>query len=136
MLRTNQLNFTKRRPDRDAFQSQLEDPAFRSGYVSVTDRYGDYGICGFYSISRADNRLQDFCFSCRTMGMGIEQWLYAYLGRPDLETIGEVASSLDGDVDWITHEVGATPSQHFPSDRGYRLCLTCSHAAFLDDGWL
>ncbi len=117
VLRTNQLNFTKRRPDRDAFQSQLEDPAFRSGYVSVTDRYGDYGICGFYSISRADNRLQDFCFSCRTMGMGIEQWLYAYLGRPDLEIIGEVASSLDGDVDWITHEVGATPSQHFPSDR-------------------
>jgi FkbH-like protein len=100
--RTNQLNFTKRRPDREEFASMLADPRVESGYLRVRDRYGDYGICGFYSLSPDDNSLTDFLFSCRILNMGVEQWLYDHLGRPSVPVVGEVASSLEGSVDWIT----------------------------------
>ena len=57
-------------------------PATTSGYVRVRDRYGDYGICGFYSVARHEGALVDFLFSCRVLNMGVEQWLYEKLGRP------------------------------------------------------
>ena len=100
--RTHQLNFTKRRLDRDQFRSLLADPQVETGYVQVRDRYGEYGICGFYARSSDDAGLLDLLFSCRVLHMGVEQWLYAQLGRPPVSPVGEVASSLEGDVDWIT----------------------------------
>ena len=99
--RTNQLNFTKRRLDWEEFSSQLAEAGRTSGYVRVRDRYGDYGICGFYSLS-PDGILTDFLFSCRILHMGVEQWVYDHLGRPPVEVVGEVASVLEGRVDWIT----------------------------------
>lgn len=33
--------------------------------------------------------------------MGIEQFVYSYLGKPDIDIQGEVASNLEGNVDWI-----------------------------------
>jgi FkbH-like protein len=112
--RTNQLNFTKRRPDRDEFDSMLADTRRSSGYVRVRDRYGDYGICGFFSLapdtlapdSLTPNtgELTDFLFSCRILGMGVEHWVYDLLGRPPVTQVGDVASPLDGSVDWITRD--------------------------------
>jgi FkbH-like protein len=116
--RTNQLNFTKRRPAREEFDALLADTRRSSGYVRVRDRYGDYGICGFFSLSpegRPDDRplpdgasgdgvLTDFLFSCRILNMGVEQWLYDFLGRPPVTQVGEVASALEGSVDWITRD--------------------------------
>lgn len=99
--RTHQLNFTKRRPTREQFEAMLADPFHETGYVRVRDRYGTYGVCGFYSRS-PDGALEDFLFSCRVLHMGVEQWLYAHLGRPELSIVGEVAATLDGSVDWVT----------------------------------
>jgi FkbH-like protein len=107
--RTNQLNFTKRRQAREAFDAMIADPGYDTGYVRVTDRYGDYGICGFYSVSRSDGALVDFLFSCRVLNMGVEQWLYRRLGSPPLSVVGEVVSSLDGESGWITED-GSGPS--------------------------
>ena len=108
VLRTNQLNFTKRRPDRDEFDRLLADTRRATGYVRVRDRYGDYGICGFYSLDPAEKSLSDFLFSCRILNMGVEQWLYDHLGRPSVAVVGEVATELDteaqGSVDWITRD--------------------------------
>lgn len=104
--RTNQLNFTKRRPDARSFEAMLADPAYETGYVRVRDRYGDYGIVGFYSVSTNDRSLVDFLFSCRVLNMGVEQWLYERLGRPAITVVGEVASVLEGPADWITEESG------------------------------
>ncbi len=100
--RTHQLNFTKRRPGLDEFTSLLGDPRYETGYVRVRDRYGDYGICGFYSVSLDNGALTDLLFSCRVLHMGVEQWVYDRLGRPKVSVVGEVASSLDGSVEWIT----------------------------------
>lgn len=116
--RTNQLNFTKRRPNRHSFESMLGDPGYETGYVQVSDRYGDYGICGFYSLSRHDGTLSDFLFSCRVLHMGVEQWLYEKLGRPTLTPVGEVVSTLEASVDWITEAGGAEASPARPGDRG------------------
>jgi len=58
----------------------------------VSDRFGDYGIVGFYA--KKDNRLEHFVFSCRTLGMGIEQYVYNILERPELTISGEVISDL------------------------------------------
>ena len=105
--RTHQLNFTKRRPDKDQFKAMLADPRCETGYVRIRDRYGDYGICGFYSVALDDGILEDFLFSCRVLHMGVEQWMYDHLNRPNVSVVGEVASTLDKSVDWITMDTEA-----------------------------
>lgn len=93
LLRSNQLNYTKNRISIEELESILSNPDYECGYVTVKDRYGDYGIVGFYA--KQGNRLEQFFFSCRTMGQKIEQWVYAQLGFPELEVVGEVRTQLN-----------------------------------------
>ncbi len=101
ILRSNQLNFTKKRISIEELSTLLQNPEYKCGYVSVTDNYGDYGIVGFYALT--NNRLEHFVFSCRTMGQMIEQYVYAQLGFPELEVVGEVRTNLNKSVipQWI-----------------------------------
>ena len=92
LLRSNQLNFTKIRSTEAELTSLLSDSETDAGYVSVCDKFGDYGIVGFYAIK--DHTAIHFTFSCRTLGMGIEQYVYNHLGRPGLIPVGEVISDL------------------------------------------
>jgi hypothetical protein len=123
--RTNQLNFTKLRlsEDRGEAHSQLAArlaPGARvdAAYIKVSDKYGDHGIAGFYMTMLAPGNLgralEHFLFSCRTMNMGIEQFVYGKLARPHLEVAGEVAAELHtaAPVDWIT--VVADAAQRLP----------------------
>lgn len=105
ILRSNQLNFTKLRSTKEELAALFADPDVSCGYVSVRDNFGDYGIIGFYAV-KAD-RLLHFVFSCRTLGMGIEQYLYNKLGRPELTIVGEVISDLTSTElpGWINQEV-------------------------------
>jgi len=117
--RTNQLNYTKRRlpEDLEAARSQLaaeiSSRYCQAGLVRVSDRYGDYGFVGFYVVRSVRERqerlvvrqeLRHFCFSCRTLGMYVEQWTYQHLGRPGLKVAGEVLTDLTQErtIDWIT----------------------------------
>ena len=97
ITRTNQLNFTKFRDE------NLEDTIKNNdcAYIIAEDKFGNYGICGFYALNKKENKLVHFLFSCRIMNMGIEQFVYDYLRRPQIEIKGEVASTLDSKVDWI-----------------------------------
>ena len=103
LLRTNQLNYTKNRPDVDTLRSDMENTENKCGYVRVTDDYGDYGIIGFYCMT--PNALKHFAFSCRCLGMGIEQYVYSKLGYPDFEVVGEVSIPLVKGVcpEWINN---------------------------------
>lgn len=114
-LRTNQLNFTKRRLDEDEFTHLLTDPRYRTGYVQVRDRYGEYGICGFYAVDREQHVLVDFLFSCRILHMGVEPYLYNFLGRPELRVVGDVAATVDGEVDWIRRDDKVFTQSDFPT---------------------
>lgn len=93
IMRSNQLNFTKLRSSYDEVCAMLSDTAFNCGTVWVHDRFGDYGMVGFYTVK--DNICVHFLFSCRTIGMGIEQYVYNTLGRPQLKVVGEVIGNLD-----------------------------------------
>ncbi len=103
--RTNQLNFTKKRISPEELESLLDNPGYRCGYISSKDKFGDYGIVGFYALK--DDRLEHFVFSCRTMGQRIEQWVYAQLGFPEITVNGEVATNLNGTdcPGWINRTV-------------------------------
>ena len=90
--RTNQLNFTKLRNNECELREILEDKEILSGYVTVKDRFGDYGVVGFFAVK--NNTCIHFMFSCRTLNMGIEQYVYRQLGCPAIEIVGEVASKL------------------------------------------
>lgn len=91
--RTNQLNYTKKRISREEFDSLLENKEYNTGYVTVKDKFGDYGIVGFFAIK--DNKAEHFLFSCRAIGQGVEQWVYSTLGYPELEVNGEVITKLE-----------------------------------------
>ena len=93
--RSNQLNFTKKRSSMKELKELLLDPDVLSGYVQVEDRFGDYGIVGFFAVKNGE--LIHFCFSCRTLGMGIEQFIYHFLERPRLSIVGQVISDLSQD---------------------------------------
>jgi len=116
--RTNQLNFTKARLPEDpaearaALSAQINERAPQTGLVRVVDKYGDYGYVGFFLMETgrrkhvsgdAPRTLKHFCFSCRTLGMFVEQWLYEYFGRPELRVSGAVLTDLSVPriIDWI-----------------------------------
>lgn len=102
--RTNQLNFTKVRSGREELLRMISDDWMDCGYIRVSDRYGDYGIVGFYCYNRQRNRLEHFLFSCRILGMKVEQYVYEKLGCPKIDIIQPVASLLEQGVSvpWIS----------------------------------
>ena len=91
-MRSNQLNYTKNRSTKQELSELLLSQNVDSAYVSVSDIFGDYGIVGFYAIR--DNHLIHFVFSCRTLGMQIEQYVYEKIGCPELIVMGEVINTL------------------------------------------
>lgn len=107
VMRSNQLNFTKKRDSLEQLTDIFKNPDYNCGYVTVKDDFGGYGIVGFFAIK--NNNCVHFLFSCRTLGMGIEQYTYNYLNRPQLTIIGEVVSDLS-DVNmpfWINQNVAS-----------------------------
>ena len=104
VIRSNQLNYTKLRSSKEELAALFADGSVDSGYVSVRDRFGDYGIVGFYAVK--DGRAQHYVFSCRTLGMQVEQYVYMKLGCPVVEVSGEVVSPLRDSFlpPWINQE--------------------------------
>lgn len=102
--RTNQLNFTKVRLTSIEFENLLKDKVVSCAYIRAADKFGDYGIVGFYAIK--ENKLMHFLFSCRVLGLGIDNYIYNKLGCPELKVVGEVASELNknNSIDWIREE--------------------------------
>lgn len=103
IARSNQLNFTKRRDSKEQLCALFMNDNVDCGYVSAKDNFGDYGIVGFYAIK--EGKAIHFTFSCRILGMGIEQYVYRAIGQPEVEIIGEVVSKLEEpEVTWINVE--------------------------------
>ena len=91
--RTNQLNFTKIRSTREELEKICADTDIDTGYVTVSDRFGEYGVVGFYAVKNGE--CLHFLFSCRTIGQGVEQYVYAELGHPRLTIVGDVVGTLN-----------------------------------------
>ena len=95
--KTNQLNFTKRRLNKIELLNLVEDNTFETAYIIVSDKYGDYGVVGFYSLK--EGVLYDFYFSCRIMGMYVEQYIYAVLKFPEICICSDIRVPLK--ANWI-----------------------------------
>ena len=76
LLRANQLNFTKKRIHKEEISTLIDDENFKSAAIQVSDKYGNYGIVGFYSLNLQNRKLTNFTFSCRILNLGVEQFLY------------------------------------------------------------
>lgn len=90
--RTNQLNYTKVRLTKEELIEIISDKTYDTGFVSAKDNYGDYGIVGFFACK--NGKLEQYYFSCRILGLGIEQWVYAQLKFPEIKAIGNVVVVL------------------------------------------
>jgi FkbH-like protein len=131
--RANQLNYTKRRLETpeaiETFRKQLGSFGVTAGIVQAADKYGDYGIVGFFVLRRrtAKNRLIHFVFSCRAMNMGIEQYLYERLQKPDIDIVEPVANPIVvfDKVDWITEGGANQPLSAIASSRKLLLLGGC-----------
>lgn len=107
--RSNQLNFTKVRLEtqaaRERLRKSLRSYMTHAGVVKASDKYGNYGIIGFYLTQRNAEgyHLRHFVFSCRIMNMGIEQYVHELLGQPECPIVPPVANGLNtfAKVDWI-----------------------------------
>jgi FkbH-like protein len=83
--RTNQLNFTGSRfatmADFENYFESQQSININHGVIFVYDKYGDYGLVGFYAFDeqRDKKTLDHFLFSCRILNMGVEQAVYQYL---------------------------------------------------------
>lgn len=127
--RTNQLNFTKVRAntedERKALQKLLDTSGMHAGLIHAQDRYGDYGIVGFFCVRTkySGTTVHHFAFSCRTLNMGVEQWVWEYLGRPSFEVAKPVANPLQtfDTVDWITEVSSFEAGAHAATEK--RLCM-------------
>lgn len=101
--RSNQLNFTKVRLNESDLDELLTDSNIRCGYAQVKDNFGDYGIVGFYAVE--NGIAKHFVFSCRTLGMGVEQYVYSQIGKPAIDIKGEVSSSpYEPEPYWINQD--------------------------------
>jgi len=112
LMRSNQLNYTKKRIGIEELETILTNNEYNCGYVTVKDRFGDYGIVGFYA--QKGSELEHFLFSCRTMGQKIEQWVYAQLGFPELNVVGGVRTQLNKTEcpGWINYSGTNDKSSH------------------------
>jgi FkbH-like protein len=77
--RTNQMNFSGNRYDRDVLRNILIDAHLDTFVLSCKDRFGSYGVIGFSIVNNREPRLTDLMFSCRIQSKRIEHAFLAYI---------------------------------------------------------
>lgn len=125
ILRTNQLNYTKLRSTRAELEELLKKADISSGYVTAHDKYGEYGIIGFFAYQ--NKKIIHFLFSCRTLGMGVEQYVYEQIGFPEMTVEGSVSAEVGKEqphVTWINRETAGNASDKIADiDKGFRILI-------------
>jgi len=76
--RTNQMNFSGNRYDRNVLREILKTAHLDTYVLSCEDRFGSYGIVGFGIVDSREPRLTDLMFSCRIQSKRVE---HAFLGH-------------------------------------------------------
>ncbi len=84
--RTNQMNFSGNRYDREVLRKLLSSPHLDTFVLSCEDRFGSYGVIGFSIVDRREPRMTDLMFSCRIQSKRVE---HAFLAHVIRRYIGE-----------------------------------------------
>jgi len=79
--RTNQMNFSGNRYDRDVLRKILSRPHLDTFVLSCQDRFGSYGVIGFSIVDRREPLMTDLMFSCRIQSKRVEHAFLAWLIR-------------------------------------------------------
>jgi FkbH-like protein len=77
--RTNQMNFSGNRYDREVLKTVLSTPHLDTYVLSCDDRFGSYGVIGFCIVDRRTPCMIDLMFSCRIQSKRVEHAFLAYL---------------------------------------------------------
>lgn len=82
LQRSNQLNLSTKRYEKEEFSQLLENKNILSLAFSCKDKFGDYGIIGFCSIDTTDiPTMKDFVLSCRVAQKYVEQTFFLWLAN-------------------------------------------------------
>jgi FkbH-like protein len=87
--RTNQMNFSGNRYDRETLRSLLNNPNLDTFVLSCKDRFGSYGVIGFSIVDRREPRMTDLMFSCRVQSKRVEHAFLATIIRRYIEGTGK-----------------------------------------------
>jgi len=131
--RTNQLNFTKRRFRSGVAQliHELRRSQSISYIVHVVDDYGDYGLCGFVSVS-SKGIVQDFAFSCRLLDMGVERAILQLLSEKNGSLRVPFRDEIQGSVvDWVSIE--EVEGQDEAQSTDVAKTIECHHQAMMPE---
>jgi FkbH-like protein len=77
--RTNQMNFSGSRYDRDVLRKILHTSYLDTYVLTCEDRFGSYGIIGFGMVDIREPRMTDLMFSCRIQSKRVEHGFLTYL---------------------------------------------------------
>ena len=86
--RTNQMNFSGNRYDREVLRSLLSTPHLDTYVLSCEDRFGSYGVVGFSIVDRREPRMTDLMFSCRVQSKRVEHAFMSYVIRKYIAETG------------------------------------------------
>jgi FkbH-like protein len=87
--RTNQMNFSGNRYDRDVLKEILGTLYLDTYVLDVEDRFGTYGVVGFCIVDSRVPLMTDLMFSCRIQSKRVEHAFLAYLTRQYIERTGK-----------------------------------------------
>ncbi|MFO7574798.1 MAG: HAD-IIIC family phosphatase, partial [Bacteroidales bacterium] len=80
--KTNQFNFTTLKRSEAEIKNISKDYNFECFQVSLSDRFGDYGLIGVIIVDKqAGYSVDTFLLSCRVLGKGVEHTLISFLGQ-------------------------------------------------------
>ncbi len=77
--RTNQMNFSGNRYDREVLKRIHATPHLDTYVLDCEDRFGSYGVVGFCIVDRREPRMTDLMFSCRIQSKRVEHAFLAFL---------------------------------------------------------
>ncbi|OKP52612.1 polyketide synthase [Serratia marcescens] len=85
--RTNQFNLVKAPYSAGEILARIQHPEQGCWSIRVSDRFGDYGICGLCLFSEQEEALlvEGLLLSCRVLGRGVEYQVLNALGNIALE---------------------------------------------------
>jgi FkbH-like protein len=79
--RTNQMNFSGNRYERELLRQILGTPYLDTYVLDCQDRFGSYGVVGFAIVDRREPRMTDLMFSCRIQSKRVEHAFLAHIIR-------------------------------------------------------
>jgi FkbH-like protein len=136
LQKTNQFNVTTKRHTRAQLDTMIRDGALALT-LSMRDRFGDQGIVGLAIATRSGEQAQidTFLMSCRALGRGAEQALWAALVAQLYEDGARVLTATyeptakNGQVADLFDRLGMTHDADFKEHRRYSASLPLAACA-------